>query len=110
MLLGRGLFNEVETPRNRFMNSCKKSCSLGGVVARSAGTIGTSRTSRPTGAARTSGSVRASGSSGFVWTACLRVVIFITLVVSVCSVSQGIGFASESSDSTAAGCPPLGVG
>ncbi len=32
MLLGRGLFNEVETPHNRFMNSCKKSCSLGGLL------------------------------------------------------------------------------
>ncbi len=96
-LLGRGLFNEVETPRNRFMNSRKKSCSLGGVVARSAGTsgasgtIGTSRTSRPTGAARSPGSVRASG---FVRTAWLGVIILVTLVVSVCSVSRGISFAS----------------
>ncbi len=32
MLLGRGLFNEVEIPRNRFMNSRKKSCSLGGLL------------------------------------------------------------------------------
>ncbi len=32
MLLGQGLFNEVETPHNRFMNSCKKSCLLGGLL------------------------------------------------------------------------------
>ncbi len=31
-LLGRGLFNKVETPRNRFMNSRKKSCLLGGLL------------------------------------------------------------------------------
>ncbi len=83
---------------------------IGGVVARSARisgasrTIGTSRTSRPTGAART------SGSSGFVWTAWLGVIIFVTLVVSVCSMSRGIGFASGIVRFRGGRLPPIGCG
>ncbi len=89
---------------------------VGGVVARSAGTsggsgtIGTSRTSRPTGAAWTPGFVRASRTSGFVWTACLGVVIFVTLVVSVCSMSRGIGFASGIVRFRGGWLPPIGCG
>ncbi len=80
---------------------------VGGVVARSTGTIGTSRT---TGAARTPGSVRASRSSGFIWTARLGVVIFVTMVVSVCSVSRSISFASGIIRFRGGQLPPIGCG
>ncbi len=40
MLLGQGLFNEVETLCNRFMNSCKKSFSLGGLLPCPPGPLG----------------------------------------------------------------------
>ncbi len=53
MLLGRGLFNEVETPRNRFMNSRKKSCSLGGLLPGPPGPLGPPGPPGPPGAART---------------------------------------------------------
>ncbi len=77
---------------------------VGGVVVRSAGT---SRTSRTTGAA---GTIRASGSSGFVWTAWLGVVIFVAMVVSVCSVSRGISFASGIIRFRGGRLPPIGCG
>ncbi len=77
---------------------------IGGVVARSAGT---SRTTRTTGATRTPGTIRASG---FVWTAWLGVVIFITMVVLVCSVSRGIGFASGIVRFCDGRLPPIGCG
>ncbi len=86
---------------------------VGGVVARSAGTsgtIGTSRTSRPTGTARTPGSIRASGTSGFVWTAWLGVVIFVTMVMLVCSMNRGIGFASGIVRFRGSQLPPIGCG
>ncbi len=109
-LLGRGLFNEVENSAQQIHEFPQEILLVGGVVARSAGTsgtIGTSRTSRPTRAAWSPGSIRASG---FVRNAWLGVVILVTLVVSVCSVSRGIGFASGIIRFRGGRLPPIGCG
>ncbi len=67
---------------------------VGRIVARSAQTSETSRTTRTTRATWSSWSIRAGESSRFVWAAWLGVVIFITMVMSVCSMGRGIGFTS----------------
>ncbi len=86
MLLCRGLFNNVETPCNRFMNSRKKSCPLGGLLLGQPGPPG------PLGPPGPPGPLGAARSSGFILAAWLGVIIFITLVALVCCMSRGIGF------------------
>ncbi len=111
MLLGRGLFNEVETPCNRFMNSHKTSCSMGGLLLGPPGPPGPLGPPGPPGLPGPPGpswSIRATWSSGFIWAARLGVVLFVTVVVLVCSMSRSIGFASGIVRFHGGQLPPVG--